>query len=279
VAKQDKLDRVPPYLPLLWQDWRSSADVRGMTPAQRGIYLDILIEQWISGDVPRDAWRLSQAIRADYKLTVRFLTKYCHLLVCCQCGASWTPVNCQCGASKSSAKCHNLKLKNLRNDVDSDIALGTTKPNVTEREPNPTETEPLATVPSPSEPVQIIETGKEAPALKPLAVRFMKLLGSKPEWDKPAVGKRWEQQAAALGDPAHVAAVMDWAFAGWWASKIKTVRKTDPMTYFCEKFETMATQMDGEKQEAAKKQAANNPRSTLKSQDPKYDHYHTTTKV
>jgi hypothetical protein len=132
MAKQDKLNRIPPFLPFLWQDWRSSQTVRRMTHSQRSIYLDILIEQWISGNVPRDAWRLAGMIQADYKSTVRLLENFSEVLVCCQCGASWTPVNCQCGASNLTATCHNPKLRNIRIDVDSGVALGTTEPNLTQ---------------------------------------------------------------------------------------------------------------------------------------------------
>ena len=57
MAKQKNLDRIPPYLPLLWADWESSADVRSMTMVQRGIYLEILIQQWIYGKFPRDPWQ------------------------------------------------------------------------------------------------------------------------------------------------------------------------------------------------------------------------------
>ena len=139
MAKQDKLNRVPPFIPLLWQDWCSSPTVRRMTMAQRGIYVEILIEQWVYGDFPRSAWELSRRIGSDFKTTVRLLEKYSELAVCCQCGASWTPVNCQCGASNLTATCHNPKLKNLANDVNSDLPLGTTQPNPTQpnlREPH-----------------------------------------------------------------------------------------------------------------------------------------------
>ena len=51
--------------------------------------------------------------------------------MCCECSASWSRVDCECGASKSRATCENIKLKNLRIDVDSDFPLGTTEPNPT----------------------------------------------------------------------------------------------------------------------------------------------------
>jgi hypothetical protein len=132
-----KINSVPPHIPLLWRDWESSPDIRSMSMTQRGIYLSILIKCWIFGDVPRDPWQLHKLIGADYKSTVRLLEQYSHLLVCCECGASWTPVDCQCGDSNLTARCHNLKLKYLNKDVNSGLSLGTTEENL--MEPNPTD--------------------------------------------------------------------------------------------------------------------------------------------
>lgn len=136
MSKQDKLDSVPPYLPLIWRDWKSSPDIQSMTMAQRGIYHEILIDCWVYGNVPRDPWQLHKLIGADYKSTVRLLEQYSHLLVCCKCGGSWTPVDCQCGDSNRAARCYNVKLGCLNKDVNSGVALGTTELKLNPNEHN-----------------------------------------------------------------------------------------------------------------------------------------------
>jgi hypothetical protein len=140
MAKQDKLDRVPPYMPIIWQDWMSSPTIRSMSMTQQGIFLNILLHQWVYGSVPRDPWKLAKAIGADYETTLRLLVKYSEILVCCECGTSWTRVTCECGDTKLGVTCENLKLKNLKIDVNLGLALGTT-------EPNPTITSPKVTPP------------------------------------------------------------------------------------------------------------------------------------
>src|SRR5580700_7260139 len=111
MAKQDKLNRVPPFIPLLWQDWQSSPSVRSMTMTQQGIYLNILIHQWVYGDFPRNAWELSRTLNSSYDTTLRLLSDYSHLFVCCECSASWSRADCECGASKSRGTCENPKLR------------------------------------------------------------------------------------------------------------------------------------------------------------------------
>jgi hypothetical protein len=156
--KKDNLDRVPPFLPIIWQDWISSPDIRSMSHTQWGIYLHILLHQWVYGNIPRGAWDISKAIGADYKVTRNFLRKYSHLLVCCQCEASWTEAECQCGRSDSpvadqqedsttpptqqrrnsaaSACVHNVKLDFIKKAVISRGTLSSkralTEPNLTE---------------------------------------------------------------------------------------------------------------------------------------------------
>jgi hypothetical protein len=103
-----------------------------MTTAQKGLYLEILMEQWVYGDVPRSAWQLHKQINPEgaYSTTLRFLSTYSHLLVCRKCSESWTKEDCKCGESNSKGKCHNRKLHFLRIDVISGLELGTTEPNL-----------------------------------------------------------------------------------------------------------------------------------------------------
>jgi hypothetical protein len=141
MSKQDKLDRVPPYLPIIWQDWLSDPDVRSMTMAQRGIFLEILLQQWVFGDVPRDPWKLSKDIKADYRTTVKFLQTYSKTLACIQCHRCWNAVKPQCQCSDLTGRVHNRKLHFLSIDVKLNLPLGTTEANRTEPEPNPLQAE------------------------------------------------------------------------------------------------------------------------------------------
>jgi hypothetical protein len=268
MAKQDKLNRVPPFLPLLWQDWLRSGDVRSMTMAQRGIYLEILVKQWVLGSVPRDAWKLAKGIQADYRATVRLLTTYSHLLACCQCGASWTPVTCQCGASNLTATCHSPKLRNLRNDVDSDLALGTTEPNLTQ--PKLTEPHPAASPlepPSPtggggvSSPVvegyfgqgnkrngaaAVVEQPTPDPTPNPLVDEFIGLLGMvKPP--SPQTYNYWSEVFGRLVD-AHgrprFRTIMAYCFEHErYCRGIRTVKKQDKADWLSEHFAELAERM------------------------------------
>jgi hypothetical protein len=132
MAKQNKLTWVPPYMPLIWQDWMSSADIRSMTMAQRGIYISILLHQWIYDGVPRDAWQLSKDINAKYDTVKRFLQTYPHLFVCRECGGSWTGAVGECCGSSGGVVVENIKLRNLRKEAISDTPLGTNKTKATE---------------------------------------------------------------------------------------------------------------------------------------------------
>jgi hypothetical protein len=128
MAKEDKLSRVPPYLPILWEDWDSDPDTSSMTDTQTGVFFKMLKKQWVIGRLPRDAWKLSREIKSSYETTLRFLRAYPNLFVCSECGRSWSEVTCECGQSYTRARCENLKLKFLRIDVNSGLPLGTTEP-------------------------------------------------------------------------------------------------------------------------------------------------------
>jgi hypothetical protein len=272
MAKQDKLNRVPPFLPLLWQDWQSSPSVRTMTMTQQGIFLNILIHQWVYGGFPRSAWELSRRIGSDYKSTGRLLEKYSDLAVCCQCGASWTPVACQCGASNLTATCHNPKLKNHRIDVDSDLALGTTELNPTQpklREPHlasasPTggggevtstalggkvsdQATPLDPPPTP--------TGDAPMVNDSLVTEFVALLGQ-----KPSVLSRnyWSTVFATLvkeyGEP-QFRNVLAYCFANErYCRGVKTTAR-DKADWFAEKFPAIADKMTADAEFDSKRSA------------------------
>lgn len=109
--KTDKLDRVPPFMPLFWREWQSSPVVRSMTPSQKGVFIDILLHQWVYGSFPRGAWPLSRALGLHYQIVHRWLTQYSELVACCECGVNWSCGDCECGVSEERGNCENLKLK------------------------------------------------------------------------------------------------------------------------------------------------------------------------
>jgi hypothetical protein len=266
MAKQHKLNRVPPFIPLLWQDWRSSADIASMTPTQRSLYLDILIEQWIYGDVPRDPYKLHKKINptGDYRTTVRFLSAYSHLIVCSQCYHGWKTGCCPCGACDSTGTCLNLKLKNLRIDVNSDLPLGTTELNPTEpdrREPHlapPAEAGEGRGVAFTSLQGEICDQATPktpSPTDDPLVNEFVALLGQKPS---TLSQNYWSTVFAKLvklhGEP-HFRNVMAYCFQNErYCRGVKTTGK-DKADWFADKFEGMADKMLADSEFESKRSA------------------------
>jgi len=223
-----------------------------MTMVQRGIYLEILIQQWIYGSFPRDPWKLCKIIGADYRTTVRFLSNYCHLAVCTQCGHSWNASSCQCGCSEKTATCHNLKLKNLRNDVVSGLDLGTTEPKREgKQEPKPegdvppaAATPPSGNVPSSSQEQEGIVADSES--LK-LAQDFWLWIDS-PDYCRNCTG-RWASQIESRPESVEfVRAALRYATENeFFVTGLKAVirRKEDPVSYLLrDKFENILTSME-----------------------------------
>jgi hypothetical protein len=268
MAKQDKLDRVPPYLPFIWQDWMSSPTVRSMTMTQRGIFLEILLYQWVYGSVPRDPWKLAKAIGADYETTLRLLVKYSEILVCCECGKSWARVICECGDTKLGVTCENPKLRNLKIDVNLGLPLATT-------EPHPTITPPKVTSPSAaaggregeSDSGAVVEgyfdQGKksmaeaaveEKPTPSPLVDDLVQRLGVKPP--DPKVYGEWARRLENLVDgwgEAIYQKAIPYLFANqMYCRGIKTT-KEDKVSWLCGKYEQILAKMDADAEFAAKK--------------------------
>jgi hypothetical protein len=277
MAKQDKLSRVPPFVPLLWQDWQSSPSVRSMTMTQQGIFLNILLHQWVYGSVPRDPWKLAKAIGADYETTLRLLVKYSEILVCCECGTSWTRVTCECGDTKLGVTCENLKLKNLKIDVNLGLALGTT-------EPHPTITSPKVTPPSApfrggegegvSSSVGYFDQAKKGmaeaaveekptptPAPSPLVDDLVQRLGMvKPP--EPKVYGEWAHRLENLVDgwgSVKYAKAIAYVFENqMYCRGIKTT-KEDKSVWLAGKYEQIIAKMDADAEFASKKPQDNRP--------------------
>jgi len=72
VGKHDRL----PWFPFYAADWLTDPDVRAMTYAERGLYLECLCMQWREGSIPSDVKRLARITGAPAKLLHRILGKF-----------------------------------------------------------------------------------------------------------------------------------------------------------------------------------------------------------
>ena len=248
MAKQDKLNRMPPYLPIIVEDWQSDPDTQSMTDAQIGIFLKALLHQWQNGSLPRNAWDFAKKIDSSFDTTLRFLSTYSHLFVCCECSASWSREDCECGASKSRARCENTKLKNLRIDVNLGLGLGTTEPYQ-----NQTEPEPNVTVPTNI--VEVQPSALHSEPETPVAGVSEFLLAIASLFGKTRVNgsvlTKWEtvlKPKVELYSEDHVLGLLKYALEenAVWARAITTVKKMDPVEYFVSKFEDIETTREGD---------------------------------
>lgn len=166
VVLPEEADRVPYYFPFIWRDWRRDADVKKMSPSDKGIYLELLIEQWMLDVVPGDLIELSRISRSRVDVMKTWLLKWGHkVLICASCDSALDETDmrriCSGDVSEVWDRCagdvaevedtcrkHGTQLKNrklefLRKDVNSGLAPGTTKPNLTETKG----TEPISGAP------------------------------------------------------------------------------------------------------------------------------------
>jgi hypothetical protein len=147
VKKKDQLSRVPPFIPIIWQDWDSSIEIQNMSTAEEGIYFRLLRKLWEFDELAGTPRRLAQLIRVpDYRTMIRWLEKYSHLLVVdrqhtAECAGNLREiygkltVNLRETSCECPVKILSEKLRNLKNDVNSNVPLGT---NQTEPKPNRT---------------------------------------------------------------------------------------------------------------------------------------------
>ena len=248
MAKQDKLNRMPPYLPIIVEDWQSDPDTQSMTDAQIGIFLKALLHQWQNGSLPCNAWDFAKKIDSSFDTTLRFLSTYSHLFVCCECFASWSREDCECGASKSRARCENTKLKNLRIDVNLGLGLGTTEPNQ-----NQTEPEPNVTVPTNGVEVQPSALHSEPETPVAGVSEFLSAIASL--FGKTRVNgsvlTKWEtvlKPKVELYSEVYVLGLLKYALEDneVWARAITTVKRMDSVEYFVSKFEDIETTREGD---------------------------------
>jgi hypothetical protein len=140
MAKQDKLDRVPPYMPIVCCEWKGNRDIQRMTVAEEGFFVRFLLKQWELGDLPADPWLLSRLLNTNYRTTDKWLQKYSHLTVKSLQPRSEHAASLHQECSKCAVSLHNEKLKNYGIDVNLGLPLGTTEPNLTETSPKVTPT-------------------------------------------------------------------------------------------------------------------------------------------
>lgn len=259
MAKQDKLERVPPIFPIIWQDWDSDPDVLSMTTVEEGLYFKLLKKQWVLGELPADPWKLSKLLGIQYRTTKHWLSKYSHLTVKVQRPCSEHAPTMQSGCSKCAVSMHNKKLKNYRIDVISDVALGTTEPKLTKQNrsepllPQQVEEEAVEEAPETPTPEQekVPESKVDDSKVRKAVTHLLKLLGSPDKFNKKSVCKRWESliepklQNAAV---EYVTGLMDYALTEnpVWVRAFSGLSKRDPMEYFVEKYETIEGNRDGD---------------------------------
>lgn len=147
-VKKVVLERVPPYIPIIWQDWESSVECQAMSLAEEGIYFRIIRKLWVLDELPSKPSKLAQIVGvSDARTMKRWLEKYSHLLALekkhsSECTGNLREiygrlpvdhreVTCECPGNLLSQK-----LRNLKNDVKFNMPLGT---NQTEPKPNQTE--------------------------------------------------------------------------------------------------------------------------------------------
>jgi len=151
----EEADRVPYYFPFIWRDWRRDADIKKMSPSDKGIYLELLIEQWMLDVLPGDLAELSLITRSRVDVMKQWLLKWGHkVLICALCSEAISEQDmcricdgdveevcerCEGDVDEMGVRCkrHGTELKNrrlefLRKDVNFGLAPGTTEPNQTE---------------------------------------------------------------------------------------------------------------------------------------------------
>ena len=245
-----KIEGMPPYMPILVEDWQGSSTTQHMTDVQVGIAIKAMLKQWQIGSLPRSAWDFSREIKSDYHTCVRFLTTYCKFFVCRQCGDSWTTADCQCGDTNLTGRLHNVKLKNLRN-----IAKTWAPKSDNRIEPNKTEPKrtltPVGDGDEPEVPVPAVsENPVSSDKTRQAVSHFMHLLGAPKKYNKPAVGLRWEsliEPKLRVSAVEYVIGLMDYALTvnPVWVRAFAGLKR-DPMDYFIEKYETIVGNCDGD---------------------------------
>lgn len=68
-----------PYFPLYAAAWKYSETVANMTMAERGIYVSLMVENWLGGEIPWDGRSVARLLNIHRTVAERFLKKYSNL--------------------------------------------------------------------------------------------------------------------------------------------------------------------------------------------------------
>ena len=98
-------ERVPYYFPFMWRDWRDDRNVKKMSPSEKGIYLELMVEQWIMDGLNMEVDDLCHVTRARHDYVVAWLRKWGHkVLWCADCHQRITPEDVEDIISGNSAE-------------------------------------------------------------------------------------------------------------------------------------------------------------------------------
>lgn len=91
-----------PYYKWLWRDWRSNRRVQRMSWAAKGLYRDLLDEQWAEGSIPNDIHDLADICGCPTAVMQQY----------------WPEIE-QCFDEREDGRLINAKMENQRTDLDA----------------------------------------------------------------------------------------------------------------------------------------------------------------
>jgi hypothetical protein len=260
----EKLNRVPPVLPIVWHEFNPL--IRTMNMTQRGVYFSMMLHQWLYDSLPWDAWQLPKAIGAEYKTCRKFLEKFSDLTVCVQCSSSYRPATVHCSCSDRAVTMHNEKLKNYKIDVNSKVPLGTTEPNPTSTEGNGTSPSADAVPPPTGGGEKKKNSGssldddfdQDPLEPNPLVDELVARLGmARPP--VPKLYREWARKLNNLVDGYGVARYQKgiaYLFENAYFGRGIKATKEGKVAWLCSKWEAVLTQMDADKEFGKKTSSA-----------------------
>lgn len=295
MAKPKTTTSIPPYIPIFWAEWDGSPDVQRMSLAEEAFYFRFLRKQWILDELPSDPWALSVLLHARYETTTKWLSKWSHLVVKAERKCSEHVVNLESSCSKCVVTLYNEKLRMLKNDVNSGLELGTTKPNINKQKPklnedvshhhhdnteiNVSQAEPAAV--ESVKPAAVTETADDPDTSKTgkLFYDILVFNAGRKEFknaaNRDAINLAFYELQKTHPEK-HVLNVIEYMVNNdHYMLGLKSIGKTDPWDWFVEKFDSMANQMaaDEEFKKARKKKAAKGDKPQLEFQKDEYGGY------
>jgi len=192
-----------PFLPLIIEDWHGNGDVQDMTTSERGTYITLLVQQWIDGDLPADAKKLSKVCGIPSQTLQKFFENFPKLFR---------------SLSKKVQRICNPKLHKLRTGENLDFLV---TENRIERGEQNTETNSLRSLlpaQDQSETQSLPEAGQVSPA----------------EWEDPnqtpvTTMNRDRAASSEAARPSFRPKCIKCAGSGWEVFKVPS--KIDPLGY------------------------------------------------